>query len=389
MNKEQYSITNLPKTQKIIEDGMDERLHIGAQGYISIQGIIVADFALGHATLGKDDLASSICLEGRVQAPPSIRLTHRTLMPWMSAGKPVVAVAIAQLWERGLVDIEEYISKYIPGFARYGKGDITVKHLLTHTSGLQPINPKCEADNWHRIMSHVMESPLYEDWEPGKQAGYDPSSGWCVLGEIIKQVDGRDYTEYVRSEIFEPLGMEDSWLSIPGDKVKEYGDRLAILHDSKGALVTEPHSDPLLYSVPLPGGAGRGPIGELGKFYEMLLMGGEFAGQRVLRPETVGSLVYRHRVGMLDRTFGAVYDWGLGFLLAGRTPESKNLAYQYGKYSSNEVFGHGGYQSSIGFADPEHNLVVAWVMNGTPGETVHSRRNYSINSAIYEDLGII
>ena len=72
MIKEQYSIANLPKTQKIIECGRAERLHIGPQRHVLIQGSIVADFALGHSRLGKDDLTSSIYSGVRARESPSV-----------------------------------------------------------------------------------------------------------------------------------------------------------------------------------------------------------------------------------------------------------------------------------------------------------------------------
>ncbi len=90
---------------------------------------------------------------------------------------------------------------------------------------------------------------------------------------------------------------------------------------------------------------------------------------------------------MVDETFKQVYDWGLGFMLDSKAHGHDDLPYSFGKHSSPVTFGHAGYQSSMGFADREHGLVVAWVFNGMPGDAEHNGRNSQTNNAIYEDLG--
>jgi CubicO group peptidase (beta-lactamase class C family) len=128
-----------------------------------------------------------------------------------------------------------------------------------------------------------------------------------------------------------------------------------------------------------PGGAGRGPMRELGRFYEAMLGKGERDGVRIIDTTTAEAMVARHRVGMHDHTFGIVVDWGLGFII-----DSVN----YGRHCSPRTFGHGGGQSSVAFADPERGLVVAVVMNGLPGPQVHYKRLSEITADIYEDLGL-
>ncbi len=88
---------------------------------------------------------------------------------------------------------------------------------------------------------------------------------------------------------------------------------------------------------------------------------------------------------MYDHTFKHNMDWGLGFILNSPTPDP-DLPYGFGPHASPRTFGHGGAQSSAGFADPEHHLVVAYVFNGMPGEVKHQQRLQALNTAIYEDL---
>lgn len=126
---------------------------------------------------------------------------------------------------------------------------------------------------------------------------------------------------------------------------------------------------------------------DLGRFYRALLAGGELDGQRILTPQTVEALTARHRVGLRDKTFRAVMDWGLGFIPVS-THYGHPVPYAYGSHCSRRTFGHSGYRSSTGFADPTHQLVVALAFNGLPKDPVHDARMRSTLDALYEDLGL-
>ena len=133
-----------------------------------------------------------------------------------------------------------------------------------------------------------------------------------------------------------------------------------------------------------PGGNGHGPMGQLVRLYGALLDG----GGGLLRSQTVEALVARHRVGLYDHTFQAEMDWGLGFIPNSRRAPDDDLPYHYGRFASRRAFGHSGYRSSTAFADPEHDLAVAVVFNGTPSESAHRRRMEALFEAIHLDLGL-
>lgn len=88
----------------------------------------------------------------------------------------------------------------------------------------------------------------------------------------------------------------------------------------------------------------------------------------------------------MDETFQQIIDAGLGVLLDSKQYGQTVVPYGFGKHSSAETFGHGGNQSSIGFADPESQLVVSIITNGMPGEPRHNQRNWDLTSTVYEDL---
>ena len=209
----------------------------------------------------------------------------------------------------------------------------------------------------------------------------------------------------MREEIFEPLGMNDSWVGVPPERYRDYGERIGYMHETgtgggSAARNMHPSDTEDGAAACRPGSNGRGPVRELGFFYEMLLGRGTRQGNRVLSAQTVEALTARHRAGMFDHTFKHVMDWGLGFLInpqargsaptrADESAEPKNAApYGYGPHASPRTFGHGGSQCCTAFADPERGLAAAIVWNGRHGEARHDERLRATLEALYEDLGI-
>ena len=140
--------------------------------------------------------------------------------------------------------------------------------------------------------------------------------------------------------------------------------------------------------VPSPGSSFRAPARELGRFYEMLLAGGEWAGQRLLSHDLVRAMATRQRRDQFDLTFQHRVDFGLGVILDSNHHGRETVPYGFGRHCSPETFGHGGAECAIAFADPRHELVIAVAANGRPGEAAHHVRHREICSAIYKDLGL-
>jgi CubicO group peptidase (beta-lactamase class C family) len=356
----------LPNTLEILQRGIADGLHPGAQLYVSRRGEVLADLAFGEAR-------------------PGVPLRPDSIMRWLSSGKPLLAVAIALLHEEGKLSLDAPVATVLPDFAYEGKGAITIQHLLTHTGGFRAadtINDQPEL-TWETVVARVCAAPLEPNWVPGEKAGYHVSASWVVLAEIIRVLTGVTADAFVREHICRPCGMADSWLALSPEQVRAYGDRMSVLHatDASNAQRHRFWGNPEV-GVPLrPGGSACGPVRELGKFYETLLNG------HLLQPETLRCFTQRTRVGMFDHTFKHTMDFALGFIVNSNRYGAETVPYGYGRHASEAAFGHSGAQTSCAFADPEHGLVVAWATNGAPGEVRHQRRQRAINSAIYEDLG--
>ena len=134
-----------------------------------------------------------------------------------------------------------------------------------------------------------------------------------------------------------------------------------------------------------PAGNGRGPMGQLARFYDMLRNHGTLDRARMISPQTVEAMTARHRVGMLDHTFKHVIDFGLGFLINSAL-RRRHRALWLRTLCKAAHFWPQWESKLLRFCDPEIGLVAAWVCNGTPGEPRHQQRHSTINDAIYEDL---
>lgn len=361
---------DLSRTRTVIEHGIEQGLQPGAQLFVALRGETVADLAFGQARSG-------------------ISMASDTVNLWLSSSKPIAAVAIAQLWERGQLAIDDRVAQHLPEFGTGGKESISLRHLLTHTGGFRgPLN-NFTGGSWDEIIARICAMRLEPSWVPGQKAGYHIATSWFILGELIRRIDGRSFDRYVREEIFLPLGMNDCWIGMPAEQFQQYAEdeRLGFMHiTEKGEPNPDYPGNTLEGNVmPRPGANGRGPIRELGRFYQMLLNGGTLDGARILSPQTVEAITAHQRVGLFDHTFQHLLDWGFGFLV-GSNHYGPNVPYGYGEHSSPRTFGHSGSQSSAGFCDPENGLVVAVICNGTPGEAKHQARMRSLYAALYEDL---
>jgi CubicO group peptidase (beta-lactamase class C family) len=363
----------LNRTAAAIENGIKARLHLGAQLYVSRDGNTVGDLAFGEARDG-------------------VTMRPETLMLWMSSIKPITSVAIAQMWERGKLDLDDPVARHIPEFGAKGKERVTIRHLLTHTGGFPGAVLQWSADSWEKIIAELCDAPLEPGWVPGERMGYHVASGWYALAEIVRRIDRRPYSQYVRDEIFEPLGMCDTWLGMPPERHRDYtaAQRIAPMHFATGVMKPTPHNFALwgdsaeALAVCRPGGSARGPIRDLGKFYEAMLAG----GGNLIRSQTVEAISARHVVGMRDQTFGYPLDRGLGVVVDSK--QYCRASTWFGNRCSTRTWGHAGYVSSVGFVDPPNRIVVALVFNGMleSQDYRHDARVISTLDAIYDDLGL-
>ncbi len=361
---------SLPRTSQLIEQGIEQGQHLGAQVYLSRDTQKIVDVAWGEVS-------------------PGVEMTPDSIQTWMSATKPVAAIAFAQQWEQGKLDLDRPVAELVQGFEQGGKEAITPRHLLTHTGGFRANRFKSPGEPWDEIIDAICATPLEPGWIPGERAGYHLHSSWFILGELVRITADMPPSDYYRKHIFKPLGMMNSWIGMPAAFYHNNAERIGQMPRTTSNPPLPSGFDQERWCTDCrPGGSGYGPASELGRFYEMLLNGGELNGQRIVDPETVALFTDRHRIGMDDRSFKHIIDWGLGFIPNSAKYGKETVPYGYGPHASEQAYGHSGYQSSVAFADPAHDLVAVVIFNGMPGEAAHHKRIYDVLGAIYEDLAL-
>ena len=262
-----------------------------------------------------------------------------------SMTKPVTSVAAMQLVEQGRFGLDDPVEKYLPEFAglkvfesfdaatgayrlRPASRPPTVRHVLTHTSGLAyPFTSATWRDFKPRAgETYPFGGPLLFD--PGERWHYSTSTD--VVGRLVEVVSGQKLEDYFRQHIFAPLKMSDTSYNVPQDKAarlvaaqQRAGDRM------DGAIVLQTPQPGLTIPAPIGGGGLASTAGDYGRFVRMLLNGGELDGARVLKAETV-ALMGQNHIGAVSvpalktalprsADFSFIADgrdkWGLGFLI--------------------------------------------------------------------------
>ena len=199
--------SGLEQAIHLLEEQRERGMHDGVQLFAARKGQTLVDVAIG-------------------EAQPGVPLRTDSVMLWLSSTKPLTAMAIAQLIERGKLKLDDRVQSYIPEFAN-GKESATIRQILTHTSGFPMRTVSFLRFSWDETIQTICAAPT--EWEPGAAAGYHGLSGWSILGEIVRRVDGRPIEVYLDEEIMKPLGMNDSNLGITDARADKLGNRLSRL----------------------------------------------------------------------------------------------------------------------------------------------------------------
>jgi CubicO group peptidase (beta-lactamase class C family) len=147
--------------------------------------------------------------------------TRDTMAPSFSTTKGVASTVLHVMVDRGLLDYDERVAHYWPEFAQAGKGDITVRHVLAHQSGLYHIRQMIDrADrmlDW-TYMIHAIEraAPVHA---PGARTGYHGLTYGYLVGEIVQRVSGMTFSEAVQEAVARPLGLDGMYIGAPADQL--------------------------------------------------------------------------------------------------------------------------------------------------------------------------
>ncbi len=306
-----------------------------------------------------------------------------TLYDLASLTKVVVTTTlVARLVEssNGSLQIDAPIERYLP---EWGSGQqpewrhqVTVRHLLTHTSGLPPhrdyyLTCKNKRQMLQKIFAEPLESP------PGTKEAYS-DLGIILLGEIVERLTGKPLDELAKAEIFHPLGMADATFLPPKKLLPRIAPTENDLTYRKRLLRGEVHDENAYAMGGVAGHAGLfATADDLAAFCQMLLNGGVYAHHRILRRSTITEFTAPQSVSGNARTLG----WAV--------PTENSSG---GHYLSPHSFGHTGFTGTSIWIDPEKQLFVILLTN-----RVHpTRENHKIqqvrpavHDAVIEALGLV
>lgn len=301
-----------------------------------------------------------------------------------SQTKAITSTAVMILWEEGKFRMDDPISKYLPEFGKahildtFNESDstyttkpaesqITIRDLITHTSGIgygmidgddrfRKIYQKAgvvDAFTAEKIsigdnIKKLAQLPLHH--EPGEKFTY--SEGLDVLGYFIEVVSGMPFDEFLRTRIFDPLGMNDTWFYLP----KEKHDRLVSVQSKKDDKWERFEDSRFEVDYPIKGaksffsgGAGLSSTAkDYATFLQMYLNEGELNGKRILSRTTVQSIMGNQTS---DKFGGGLKHYGLAFAVV--TPSGEDA----GGQGSTGTFDWGGYFNTQYFADPAEKII--------------------------------
>jgi CubicO group peptidase (beta-lactamase class C family) len=357
--------------KNLLEQQIQDGLHPGAQLSVAINEELIADFAVGERVVDS-----------------GVELKTHSVMPLFSSAKPITAVALGVLADLGRLSFDDPVATHIPEFGASGKSGIQIKHIMNHTSGLADDALADGGTNRDEVIARLSASGVVDGWNPGERSAYIPTAGWHILGEIIERASGSSFESFVQDFVLAPTGMSRTFSNVEPDFAVELGDDLGVMHDSRRQPMTTSaaYTPERLGRFVRPGSSFHGPAHDMVKFYSMLLNDGvSSSGEQIISEETVNRLTTRQHEGLLDETFGVVMDRGLGFFVDSQR-HSPAVPYGYGTAASPLSFGHGGKESSTGFADPEKGLAVSLIFNGMPGEPKHDRRLKRVLAALFDAI---
>ena len=266
-----------------------------------------------------------------------------------SITKPVTATAVLMLVERGALGLEDRVAEFVPAFARNGKHEVRVRHLLTHTSGLPDMLPDNDALRAAHapltaFVDAIVRLPLA--FPPGTQVQYQ-STGFAVLAEIVHQVDGRTLREFLRAEVFEPLAMHDTTLGWSPEKK----GRIAAIRVSPEQQATDWNwNTPYWLGFGAPWGGLITSPGDFARFCRMMLGGGQLDGVRLLAPATVRAMTGTQLAPMplVPEDDRRCRPWGLGW-----RGHWQGHPDNFGDLLGPRTYGHWGSTGTLCWLDPD------------------------------------
>jgi CubicO group peptidase (beta-lactamase class C family) len=297
-----------------------------------------------------------------------------TLFAVYSVTKAITSSASWILLQEGALALGDRVVDHIPEFGDHGKDVVTVEQLLTHTAGFPTATlPDTDWFDSEKRSRHLAGWKL--DWKPGSRFTYHPTSSMWVLAELITRVSGVDYQEFIRTRVFEPLGLASLFMGLPESEDHRVADVVSIGEPmSAEQAAASPVDAPVIgpdtvewanrpenRRVGAPAGGAIATAADIALFYQGILADAEGRGAGIWRPETIRDVWTIRNEELIDPMTKQPALRGLGVVMAG---ESGKMWRGFAETCSPRAFGHMGAAGQVSWADPESGLSFVFLTNG-------------------------
>jgi CubicO group peptidase (beta-lactamase class C family) len=334
-----------------------------------------------------------------------------------SMTKPITSVAFMQLVEQGKVALTDPVAKYIPEFAKLGifvagggnvpfvtrppASPMRIVDVLRHTTGftysfqersnVDAAYRKTDVESWTKSTSQSFIETLAQiplEFDPGTQWNYSVSTD--ILGILVERISGQPLADYFAEHIFAPLGMTDTFFTVPADKAARIPQCFAFDAETKMKLFDEAGQASLWakgWSFNSGGGGLASTVADYHRFCRMLLNGGALDGVQIISPKTLELMTANHLPGGQDLTqmskslFSEAEMAGIGFGLGFAT--TIDSAATLTPCSTGDFY-WGGMYSTAFFVDPVEDIIMIFMTQLMPSSTYPVRRE--IKTMIYSAL---
>lgn len=335
------------------------------------RGQVVLERSLGHSR------GNAPRREG--DATP-VKATTDTPFCLFSASKLMTAMMIHKLDEQGRLHLEDRVAYYLPEFARHGKQWITLRHLLAHTAGIPTLHGAEMDLDLLNDPDHLTE--LICEMKPTTRAGrlvaYHAISGGFVLGEVVRQVTGKDLNALITAEVRKPLGLHGMRYGVTKKDLGRVAENArtgplppppggALLQRALGAdvdAVIEMSNDPRFLRGIIPSANIVATASETTTFLQCMLDAVTAKEHPIFESRTVQHALSEQSYRAVDLTLFLPLRYGLGPML-GDDPVGL-----FGP-DTGRAFGHLGFSNIFTWADPARGISVALLTSGKPIVSVH------------------
>ncbi len=337
-----------------------------------------------------------------------------------SMTKPITSVALMTLYERGYFQLNDPVSRYVPSWKNHrvwtaGEGEaiqteptqrpISFRDVLSHTAGLTYGGGLPGVGIQHPIDKIYRDLKIRSNETPDTLPGfldklskvplrYQPGTAWMyslatdVCGALVEVISGKPFDQYLKDEIFEPLGMKDTAFFAPPEKASRLAANYQRGPDKQLKLIDDPATSSYLKDPVFKSGGGGlvGTSADYLRFCEMLRRGGELDGARILGPRTIEIMHMNHLPGGKDLTqlaiggFSETANEGVGFGLGFASTMGQ---VQTGTLGAGDYY-WGGAASTIFWVDPKEDLSVVFMTQLMPSGTFNFRGQ--LKNIIYSSI---